>query len=415
MSCGSAAARPRCCISPPRRLAVDGGIMVTGSHNPPDHNGFKMVLRRQGVFRRGDPEARRNGAPRSALPTGRAARSSSTASSTITSRGWRRITTGRAAAEGRLGLRQRRHRRGRREPDAKRCRAATSCSTRRSTARFRRITPTRPSPENLVQLQQAVAAERCDLGIGFDGDGDRIGVVDAQGRILWGDQLLLVLARDVLSRNPGAPILADVKSSQVLFDEIAARRRQAGHDGNRPFADQGAARRDRRAARRRDERPHLFRRRAITGSTTRSMSRCGCSTSWRAPTRASPTCSTGCRRCSTRRNCALDCDEARKFAIVEEVKERLRRRGAEMSSISTACGCAPPDGWWLMRASNTQAVVVVRAEVEQRSGAGAPEAAARRRTGAERPRIAGIRTDPDKTAVIPGPPLRRRARNDRRT
>ena len=52
MSCGSAAGRPRCCISPRRRSAVDGGLMVTGSHNPPDHNGFKMVLRRQVVFRR---------------------------------------------------------------------------------------------------------------------------------------------------------------------------------------------------------------------------------------------------------------------------------------------------------------------------------------------------------------------------
>ena len=70
-------------------------------------------------------------------------------------------------------------------------------------------------------MQEAVARERCDLGIAFDGDGDRIGVVDSQGRILWGDQLMVVLARDVLSRHPGAPILADVKASQVLFDEIA--------------------------------------------------------------------------------------------------------------------------------------------------------------------------------------------------
>src|SRR5437879_373810 len=76
-------------------------------------------------------------------------------------------------------------------------------------------------PENLRQLQQAVAAESCDLGIAFDGDGDRIGVVDAKGRILWGDQLLVILARDVLRRLPGAPIIADVKASQVLFDEIA--------------------------------------------------------------------------------------------------------------------------------------------------------------------------------------------------
>src|SRR5436305_608297 len=63
-------------------------------------------------------------------------------------------------------------------------------------------------PENLVQLQQAVAREHCDLGIAFDGDGDRIGVVDSQGRILCGDQLMMVLARDVLSRHLDAPILA---------------------------------------------------------------------------------------------------------------------------------------------------------------------------------------------------------------
>src|SRR4029077_3710764 len=76
-------------------------------------------------------------------------------------------------------------------------------------------------PENLVQLQQTVAREQCDLGIAFDGDGDRIGVVDGRGRILWGDQLMVVLARDVLARHPGAQIIAEVKASQVLFDEIA--------------------------------------------------------------------------------------------------------------------------------------------------------------------------------------------------
>ena len=76
--------------------------------------------------------------------------------------------------------------------------------------------------ENLADLIAAVASQGADLGIGFDGDGDRIGVVDDQGRIIWGDQLLAILAEEVLAESPGATIIADVKASQALFDRIAA-------------------------------------------------------------------------------------------------------------------------------------------------------------------------------------------------
>ena len=75
--------------------------------------------------------------------------------------------------------------------------------------------------DNLRQLIATVTEEACELGIAFDGDGDRIGVVDGAGRILWGDQILMLLARDVLARHPGATVIADVKASQFLFDEIA--------------------------------------------------------------------------------------------------------------------------------------------------------------------------------------------------
>ena len=75
-------------------------------------------------------------------------------------------------------------------------------------------------PENLVDLIRTVRAEGAEVGIAFDGDGDRIGVVDGQGRIMFGDQLMQILAAEVLARHPGAPILADVKASQALFDEI---------------------------------------------------------------------------------------------------------------------------------------------------------------------------------------------------
>src|SRR3546814_210991 len=76
--------------------------------------------------------------------------------------------------------------------------------------------------ENLEQLQEAVRANRSDIGIAFDGDADRIGVVDGQGRIVWADQLLILLARSVLADHPGATIISDVKASQILFDAIAA-------------------------------------------------------------------------------------------------------------------------------------------------------------------------------------------------
>ena len=67
-----------------------------------------------------------------------------------------------------------------------------------------------------------VRAGSCDLGVAFDGDGDRIGVVDGAGEILWGDQILALLARPVLRAQPGATIIADVKASQVLFDEAVS-------------------------------------------------------------------------------------------------------------------------------------------------------------------------------------------------
>lgn len=76
-------------------------------------------------------------------------------------------------------------------------------------------------PKNLVELRQRVVAERADLGVAFDGDGDRIGVVDEQAEIIWGDMLMILFWREIMPRHPGAIGLVEVKCSQVLFDEIA--------------------------------------------------------------------------------------------------------------------------------------------------------------------------------------------------
>jgi phosphomannomutase/phosphoglucomutase len=76
-------------------------------------------------------------------------------------------------------------------------------------------------PENLNDLIRTVKANKADLGIAYDGDGDRIGVVDEQGKILWGDELLILFARDVLASHPGAVVISEVKCSQRLFDQIS--------------------------------------------------------------------------------------------------------------------------------------------------------------------------------------------------
>jgi phosphomannomutase len=221
-------------------------------------------------------------------------------------------------------------------------------------------------PENLVQLQQTVAREQCDLGIAFDGDGDRIGVVDGRGRILWGDQLMVVLARDVLARHPGAPIIADVKASQVLFDEIARM-------GGRPvlaatghslikakLAETGAPLAGEMSG-------HIFfadgyygfddavyvavRLLEILGRSAESLAEMGD----RLPVVVNTP------------ELRFSCDETRKFEVVREVRERLRRAGADLTDID-GVRVQSADGWWLLRASNTQAVLVARAESTTQDG-----------------------------------------------
>src|ERR1044072_8477957 len=74
---------------------------------------------------------------------------------------------------------------------------------------------------NLADLKRLVAEKQLDFGLAFDGDGDRVGAIDGQGRVIWGDQLLSILAVPVLRKEPGATIIADVKASQMLYDRIA--------------------------------------------------------------------------------------------------------------------------------------------------------------------------------------------------
>jgi phosphomannomutase len=221
-------------------------------------------------------------------------------------------------------------------------------------------------PANLVQLIAEVRTREADVGIAFDGDADRIGLVDDTGEILFGDQLMVVLARDVLKAHPGATIIADVKASQVLFDEIAKAGGtplmwKTGHslikskmaETGSPLAGEMSG--------------HIFFNDRWYGfddalyaavRTLGIIARMEGKLS--AVRQALP-------HVINTPEVRFDCDDRRKFAVIEEVAVRLSAEGAKVSATD-GVRVQTADGWWLLRASNTQAVLVARCEATTPAG-----------------------------------------------
>lgn len=221
--------------------------------------------------------------------------------------------------------------------------------------------------KNLVQLKQLVADNDCDLGIGFDGDGDRIGAVDSQGNVMWGDQLLVMLSRDVLADHPGATILCDVKASRVFFDEIRKMGGnpvmwKAGHSHikskmvelNSPLAGEMSA--------------HIFFKHRYYGyddavyTAVRLLSTvAGTDTSFTEMLAAMPVM-------YNTPEIRFDCDDDRKFGIVDEITARARQLENVKIFDMDGVRVETAYGWWLLRASNTQAMLVVRCESDTEEG-----------------------------------------------
>ena len=338
-------------------LDADGGIQVTGSHNPPAHNGFKMMLGKRSFFGARIQELGRIAAA-AEYAEGNGRRTEAPVFDAYVERLVRDFPGGRelsvvwdagngAAGEVLTALTQRlpgRHKLLFADIDG----------------RFPNHHPDPTVDENLEDLRAAVAAEGAEIGIAFDGDGDRIGVVDGHGRIVRGDQLMQILAAEVLPRHPGAPIIADVKASQALFDEIERLGGEAimwktGHS----LIKAEMARRQAPLAG--EMSGHIFYADRFYGHDDAlyvairllGILAAGDATlaDWRD--RMAPLVNTPEIR--------FHCPDEHKFAVVEQVKQRLEEQGAMVNSID-GVRVSTADGWWLLRASNTQAVLVARAE-----------------------------------------------------
>jgi phosphomannomutase len=346
-------------------LKADGAVMVTGSHNPPDYNGFKMMLGGKPFYGRQIQEIGRMAAEGDVVPNAVGTDEEVDISDDYVARVIQDWDGGERALKivwdpGNGSSAEVLKKITAKLPGTHYLLNATIDGT------FPAHHPDPTVPKNLEELISEVAKQGADLGIAFDGDGDRIGVVDDEGHILFGDQLLIVLARDVLKAKPGGTIIADVKASQVLFDEVAkaggtplmwktghslikAKMAETGSplagemSGHIFFADKWYGF---------DDAPYSAVR--LLGIVARMQGKLSGVRAALPQVINTP-------------ELRFDCSEDRKFAVVREVKERLAAEGATVQDVD-GVRVLTDDGWWLLRASNTQAVLVARAEAGSEAG-----------------------------------------------
>ncbi|MBB4285737.1 phosphoglucomutase/phosphomannomutase PgmG [Roseospira goensis] len=350
-----------------RHLAADAGIMVTGSHNPPDHNGFKMTRAERPVYGADIAALGRLAAeaPPSTPPAG-------TVDETPVADAYLdRLAADWDGGDRALTVVW--------DPGNGAAAAVLEGLTARLPGRhvvlngavdgtFPAHHPDPTDPETLHQLRAAVAQEGADLGLAFDGDGDRLGVIDGQGRILWGDQILALLAEPVLAAHPGALVLADVKASQVLFDRIAAlggrpEMVRTGHSLIKArMAETGAPLAGEMSG-------HLFfadRYYGFDDALYAAVRLLGMVAGWPAGETLATRLDAMPRRVNTP-ELRFPCPDAEKFAVMDRIRARLRAEGATVCAVD-GVRVSTPDGWWLLRASNTQAVLVARCESDTAAG-----------------------------------------------
>lgn len=345
-------------------LEVDGGIQITGSHNPSDYNGFKMVFQHRPFFGADIQEIGRlaeNGDWEDAETRG------SVSDVDIVDDYVGRLMAGYAGGTYRIGW------------DAGN--GASGPVIEKLTkllpgehhllftdvdSDFPNHHPDPTEEKNLADLKRLVAEKQLDFGLAFDGDGDRIGAIDGEGRVIWGDQLLSILAEPVLRQEPGATIIADVKASQMLYDRIAELGGKpvmwkTGHslvktkmkETGAPLAGEMSG--------------HIFFAQDYYGFDDAQYAAVQLIRALHVIGKSMTQLRSEMPALVNTPEMRFTVDESRKFDIVDEVLDRLEKEGANVDRTDGA-RVNTADGWWLLRASNTQDVLVARAESNDQAG-----------------------------------------------
>jgi phosphomannomutase len=219
---------------------------------------------------------------------------------------------------------------------------------------------------NLADLKALVAEKQLDFGIAFDGDGDRIGAIDGEGRVIWGDQLLMIYAEDLLQLVPGATIIADVKASRALYDRVAECGGKpvmwkTGHslikskmkETGAPLAGEMSG--------------HIFFAHEYYGFDDALYAGVRLIAASARLGKSVTELRSAMPQMVNTPEMRFQVDESRKFAAVDEVRDRLSETTAQVDATD-GVRVTTDDGWWLLRASNTQDVLVARAESDSEAG-----------------------------------------------
>ncbi|WP_120495629.1 phosphoglucomutase/phosphomannomutase PgmG [Kiloniella sp. EL199] len=340
-----------------RALNTHGAIMVTGSHNPPDQNGFKMVWQHKPFFGK---QIQRLGA---VAASGIFHKSLSKLESLDISQAYcyRMLESCKILKEPKVAWDPGNGAAGEiLEKLLPLLPGEHILINAKIDGDFPSHHPDPTVPENLEQLTQKILENNCDYGFAFDGDGDRVGVVDNKGQILWGDQLLALLAEELLESSPGATIIADVKASQVLFDHVEAKGGnplmwKTGHSLiKNKITSTGALLAGEMSG-------HIFFADSYYGFDDAIYAAIRLMNCFESRGKRVSELRDGLPKVLNTPELRFPCEEDQKFGFIERIKAYVEKKRFEYSDVDgVRVKCH--DGWWLLRASNTQAVLVARCE-----------------------------------------------------